>query len=188
MEMNEHTLKDLMDAIDNASPSDFAEALDTAMKVKCADAIDARRAELAASIHESKCKDKMYEEEDEEEMDDDDDEKDLDEEKADKDYDGDGEVESEKDEYFGSKKKAAKEKGEWSEEYKKKLNEISDKKEREALERTLASFEKDYKTAKGSSKNDLKKAIEKIRYDLGMKGGVNRSFKKDLGGRVIGIN
>ena len=59
--------------------------------------------------------------------------------------------------------------------------------EKEALKRTLAGFEEQFKSAKGQSKADLKKAIERIKYDLGMKGGVAHTTKKDLGGRSIGL-
>lgn len=66
MEMYEQILDQLMSAVDNGEPLDFAEALDTALKAKAADAIDQRRIELASSIHESKDEEEELEEEDDE--------------------------------------------------------------------------------------------------------------------------
>ena len=54
MSINEEILDQLMNAVSNGEPLDFAEAFDTAMKSKAADAIDMRRTELASSIHEEK--------------------------------------------------------------------------------------------------------------------------------------
>ena len=73
MNINEQILDQLMTAVENGSPLDFAEALDTALKSKAADAIDARRDELASGIHEArKCakeEDEDYDEELEEGLD-----------------------------------------------------------------------------------------------------------------------
>lgn len=67
MNINEELLDELMNTVTGGSPTDFAEALDKAMKVKCADGIDARRTELAGGIHESKDEDESYDDEEEEE-------------------------------------------------------------------------------------------------------------------------
>lgn len=103
MSINDDILNNLMNAVENGSPLDFAEAMDTAMKSKCADAIDAVREELAGSIHEAR---KCSEEEEDE------DEEDYDEEleealdavgKEDGDVDNDGD-EDESDEYLKNRR------------------------------------------------------------------------------------
>ena len=102
MSINDDILNNLMNAVENGSPLDFAEAMDTAMKSKCADAIDAVREELAGSIHEArKCSE---EEEDEEEDYDEELEEALDAVgKEDGDVDNDGD-EDESDEYLKNRR------------------------------------------------------------------------------------
>lgn len=128
--MNEDILKNLLQSVKSGTPLDFSQTLDTALKYKCAEAIDGRKQELAGSFG-LKTEDQgesMPPDDEKENFEGDpgDDKKDVDNEddeyvneeddavdkgeggKAKKDYDGDGDVESKKDEYFGSRMKAAK--------------------------------------------------------------------------------
>jgi hypothetical protein len=75
--------------------------------------------------------------------------------KADKDYDGDGKVESGKDEYLGSKIRAAK-----------KAGKIEEGAGDEATRAALAKYEAEYKTATGYDKVNLARTISALRKKL----------------------